>query len=45
MKATLIALLILIVLSAIIFAPRIYKDGKKKRNYANTYAIQNVGTG
>lgn len=45
MKATLIALLILIVLSAIIFAPRIYKDVKKKRNYANTYAIQNVGTG
>lgn len=45
MKATLIALLILIVLSTIIFAPRIYKDVKKKRNYANTYAIQNVGTG
>ena len=45
MKATLITLLILIVLSAIIFAPRIYKDVKKKRNYANTYAIQNVGTG
>lgn len=45
MKATLSALLILIVLSAIIFAPRIYKDVKKKRNYANTYAIQNVGTG
>ena len=39
MKATLIALLILIVLSAIIFAPRIYKDVKKKRNYANTYAV------
>ena len=45
MKATLITLLILIVLLAIIFAPRIYKDVKKKRNYANTYAIQNVGTG
>ncbi len=45
MKATLIILLILIGLSAIVFAPRIIKDIQKKRNYANTYAIQNVGNG
>lgn len=45
MKTTLIILLILIGLSAIVFAPRICKDIKKKRNYANTYAIQNVGNG
>lgn len=45
MKATLIILLILIGLSAIVFAPRIIKDIKKKQNYENTYAIQNVGTG
>jgi hypothetical protein len=37
--------LVLIALSAIVFGPRIYKDVKKKLNYANTYAIQNVGTG
>lgn len=45
MKATLIILLILIGISAIVFAPRIYKDIQKKRNYANTYAIQNAGNG
>ncbi len=45
MKATVIILLILIGLSAIVFAPRIIKDIQKKRNYANTYAIQNVGNG
>jgi len=45
MKASFIILLVLIVLSIIVFGPRIYKDIKKKQNYANTYAIQNVGTG
>lgn len=45
MKATLITLLILIGISAIVFAPRICKDIQKKRNYANTFAIQNVENG
>lgn len=44
MKIALIVLLILIGLSAIVFTPRIIKDIKKKQNYANTYAIQNVET-
>ena len=45
MKIAFISLLILITLSAVVFCPRIYKDIKKKRNYANTYAIQNIKTG
>lgn len=45
MKATLIILLVFIALSAIVFGPRVYKDIQKKRNYANTFAIQNVKTG
>ena len=45
MKATLITLLILIGISAIGCAPRIFKDIQKKRNYANTYAIQNIAYG
>ena len=45
MKIAFISLLILIALSAFVFCPRIYKDIKKKRNYANTYAIQNIKTG
>lgn len=45
MKTTLIILLVLIGLSAIAFVPRICKDIQKKRNYANTYAIQNVCNG
>lgn len=45
MKVTLIIFLVLIAIAAVVFVPRIYKDIQKKRNYANTYAIQNVGTG
>lgn len=45
MKIAFFSLLGLIVIAAIVFGPRIYKDVKKKQNYANTYAIQNVGTG
>ena len=45
MKIAFFTLLVLIVLVAVVFGPRIYKDIKKKQNYANTYAIQNVGTG
>lgn len=45
MKVTLIILLILIGILVVVFGPRIYKDIQKKRNYANTYAIQNVGSG
>jgi len=44
MKIAFFILLILVILSAIVFGPRIIKDIKKKQNYANTYAIQNVGT-
>lgn len=42
MKILLVTLLILIGITGIVFGPRIYKDIQKKRNYANTYAIQNV---
>ena len=45
MKIAFISLLILIGLVALVFCPRISKDIKKKRNYANTYAIQNIQTG
>lgn len=45
MKVTLIILLVLIAITAVVFGPRIHKDVQKKRNYANTYAIQNVASG
>lgn len=45
MKATLIILLFLIAGIAFMFGPRIHKDIQKKRNYENTYAIQNVENG
>lgn len=45
MKATLIILLVLIAIAAVVFGPRIHKNIQKKRNYANTYAIQNLGNG
>lgn len=44
MKIAFFSLLALIILAAIVFAPRIIKDIQKKQNYANTYAIQNVRT-
>ncbi len=44
MKIAFFSLLTLIILAAVVFAPRIIKDIQKKQNYANTYAIQNVGT-
>ena len=45
MRITLIALLILIGLGTAMFGPRICGDIIKKRNYANTYAIQNAAYG
>lgn len=42
---TSIVIVILFVVGVIVFGPRIAGDIQKKRNYANTYAIQNVGTG
>lgn len=45
MKIAFYTLLGLIVIVAVVFGPRICKDIQKKRNYANTYAIQNVGAG
>lgn len=45
MKIAFFSLLTLIIVVAVIFGPRIIKDIKKKQNYANTYAIQNIGTG
>ena len=45
MKIAFFCLLGLIAVAAVVFAPRISKDIKKKRNYTNTYAIQNVGMG
>jgi len=44
MKIAFFILLGLIIIAAIVFGPRICKDIQKKRNYTNTYAIQNVGT-
>lgn len=35
----------IIIVPTIMFGPRIRKDISKKRNYANTYAIQNVAVG
>lgn len=45
MKIAFFSLLALIIVVAVVFGPRIIKDIKKKQNYANTYAIQNIGTG
>jgi hypothetical protein len=45
MKIAFITLLVLIAVAAFVFGPRINKDIQKKRNYANTYAIQNVASG
>ena len=45
MKIAFFILLGLIMVTAIILGPRIYKDIQKKRAYENTYVIQNVGTG
>lgn len=42
---TSIVIVVVVVIATIVFAPRISRDIKKKRNYENTYAIQNVGTG
>ena len=36
---------VLAVIAAFVFGPRICKDIQKKKNYANTYAIQNVWNG
>lgn len=44
MKIAFFSLLALIIVVAVVFGPRIIKDIKKKQHYANTYAIQNVGT-
>jgi len=44
MKIAFFSLLGLIVVAAVVFGPRIWKDIQKKRGYANTYAIQNIGT-
>ncbi|MFT3995365.1 MAG: RICIN domain-containing protein [Dysgonomonas sp.] len=44
MKITLISLLIVLTLFVLVLGLYIYKDLKKKQNYANTYAIQNVAT-
>lgn len=41
---TSIVIIILAVITAIVFGPRIHKDIKKKQSYINTYAIQNVET-
>lgn len=45
MKIAFIILVALIGVAAFMFGPRIHKDIQKKRNYENTYAIQNVGNG
>ena len=45
MKTAFFTLLGLIIIAAILFLPRISKDIQKKRNYENTYAIQNIKTG
>ena len=44
MKIAFFSLLAFIIIAAIVFGPRVIKDIQKKQNYANTYAIQNVGT-
>jgi hypothetical protein len=45
MKIAFFVQLGLIVIVVVVFGPRIHKDIQKKRNFANTYAIQNVETG
>lgn len=45
MKIAFFSLLALIIVATVIFGPRLWKDIQKKRGYANTYAIQHVGTG
>jgi len=45
MKITFIILSVFMTLAAFAFMPRICKDIKKKRNYENTFAIQNIKTG
>lgn len=45
MKATFFILLALVLIAAIVLGPRLRKDVKKKQQYQNTFAIQNVGTG
>lgn len=42
---TSIVIIVVAAIAAFMFGPRIHKDIKKKQNYANTYAIQNIGTG
>jgi len=42
---TSIVIIIVFAIAAFMFGPRIRKDIKKKQNYENTYAIQNVGAG
>lgn len=41
---TSIVIIILAIITAIVFGPRIHKDIKKKQSYINTYAIQNIAT-
>ena len=40
-----IVIVVVFVIAAFLFVPRICKDIKKKRNYENTFAIQNIKTG
>lgn len=40
-----IVIVVVAAIATILFGPRISKDIKKERAYANTYAIQNIGTG
>ena len=40
-----VVMAVIIIVPTIMFGPRIYKDINKKRNYANTYAIQDVAVG
>ena len=45
MKIAFIILSVFTTLAALVFVSRICKDIKKKRNYENTFAIQNIKTG
>lgn len=42
---TSIVIVVIFTIVAFMFTPRIRKDIKKKQNYENTYAIQNIRTG
>ncbi|MDR0368518.1 MAG: RICIN domain-containing protein [Bacteroidales bacterium] len=42
---TIIIILLTLIIPIVFFSPRVCKDIRKKQNFANTYAIQNVGTG